>query len=372
MKTLRALFATLAALLSLAAIAQQPCPTGEDLPKIPELISKDGKLRATIVVAAEQQSIGTRVKNTAPDPSLGNNCFPQIVRSIKGVDAVPPYPKPDPNKAAEPLPGPTLRAQLGDLVELTLLNQIDMNRFPKSLDQGQCDSVIGLYPSSPAGTDLYPNCFHGSTTANIHFHGLHTNPNTTGDNVFVEIRPSLRTHNEANAPIVTSKSVKDDFDKFFKRCEQELLPSLPVKEWPRTWSDFPKTYTDMQETLLKRYDQEVLKDHKDLWLWPVDAKQKAEHHWPQYYLGAFPYCFRIPQYLDAKWPPSADPHAVHAAGAGSAEKNKEDDRPLVMGQAPGTHWYHAHKHGSTTIDVANGMTGAFIIEGKYDIDLNNF
>jgi FtsP/CotA-like multicopper oxidase with cupredoxin domain len=42
-----------------------------------------------------------------------------------------------------------------------------------------------------------------------------------------------------------------------------------------------------------------------------------------------------------------------------------------MGQLPGTHWYHAHKHGSTAINVANGMTGAFIIEGKYDDDLNN-
>ena len=45
---------------------------------------------------------------------------------------------------------------------------------------------------------------------------------------------------------------------------------------------------------------------------------------------------------------------------------------LQMGQAPGTHWYHAHKHGSTTIDVLNGMTGAFIIEGRYDDDLNAF
>ena len=37
-----------------------------------------------------------------------------------------------------------------------------------------------------------------------------------------------------------------------------------------------------------------------------------------------------------------------------------------MGQAPGTHWYHAHKHGSTAINVAEGMTGLFIIEGEYD------
>ena len=46
--------------------------------------------------------------------------------------------------------------------------------------------------------------------------------------------------------------------------------------------------------------------------------------------------------------------------------------PLKMGQAPGTHWYHAHKHGSTALNVANSMTGAFIIEGaSYDGALNS-
>ena len=44
-----------------------------------------------------------------------------------------------------------------------------------------------------------------------------------------------------------------------------------------------------------------------------------------------------------------------------------------MGQSPGTHWYHAHKHGSTAINVGNGMIGAFIIEGpSYDGALNAF
>src|SRR6516165_9972098 len=45
---------------------------------------------------------------------------------------------------------------------------------------------------------------------------------------------------------------------------------------------------------------------------------------------------------------------------------------LQMGQSPGTQWYHAHKHGSTAINGANGMTGAFIIEGRYDDELNAF
>src|SRR5262249_9215650 len=43
-----------------------------------------------------------------------------------------------------------------------------------------------------------------------------------------------------------------------------------------------------------------------------------------------------------------------------------------MGQAPGTHWYHAHKHGSTTLNLANGMAGALIIEGDYDDKLKPF
>ena len=43
-----------------------------------------------------------------------------------------------------------------------------------------------------------------------------------------------------------------------------------------------------------------------------------------------------------------------------------------MGQSPGTHWYHAHKHGSTNINVQNGMSGVFIIEGAYDDALNAF
>jgi FtsP/CotA-like multicopper oxidase with cupredoxin domain len=35
-------------------------------------------------------------------------------------------------------------------------------------------------------------------------------------------------------------------------------------------------------------------------------------------------------------------------------------------QPEGTHWYHPHKHGSTALQVANGMAGALIIEGPFD------
>ena len=34
--------------------------------------------------------------------------------------------------------------------------------------------------------------------------------------------------------------------------------------------------------------------------------------------------------------------------------------------APGTHWYHSHRHGSTAIQVVNGMSGAIIVEEPPD------
>ena len=40
-------------------------------------------------------------------------------------------------------------------------------------------------------------------------------------------------------------------------------------------------------------------------------------------------------------------------------------------QAPGTHWYHPHKHGSTEQQLANGLAGAIVIEGDLNVkDIN--
>jgi FtsP/CotA-like multicopper oxidase with cupredoxin domain len=39
---------------------------------------------------------------------------------------------------------------------------------------------------------------------------------------------------------------------------------------------------------------------------------------------------------------------------------------LPLFHKPGTHWYHAHKHGSTAIQLVNGMAGALIVEDPPD------
>jgi len=349
-------------------------PIGQPLLQIPEIVAHrtsdiagpGGVLRGTILLANEKQRLVMRQPtgggNIAGKPGLYHVCQEQTVRVFRGLNARPPMQLVPQDTIGDPIPGPTLRARVGDIVQLTFVNKINPNQFQYSIDQAEkgggtgCDASTSGYPT--AGGDAFPDCFHGSSTGNIHFHGTHTNPNGTGDNVFLEVRPS---------PIVNGRPTEPDeifanqFNDFFKAC-YERLKSNPLVEWPLSWNEKPlgpwddppgsgnpnpNTWTGQQALLLQAYDQDKPAAQK---LWPQDLQQLQTNLWPQYYIGAYPYCFQIP-----------DKDAMQPVTAG----------PPKMGQAPGTHWYHAHKHGSTAINVANGMTGVFIIEGPtYDDKLN--
>lgn len=381
------------------ARAQQfvPCPDEQQpLVKVPEITTQNGKLRGTIVLSDEQERIPVRQpSNTIPGaPGTVTKCQPQYVRTLRSGDAVSSS-SPSAGPYADPMPGPTLRARVGDLIQLTFINQINPGHFGRSIDNGEtgvgCDQTPGIYPQGGKINDTYPDCFHGSSTGNIHFHGTHTNPNSTGDNVFIEVRP-LPRDNEGKLTTSPEK-VQKSLDQFFTQCEKQLSGNV-LREWPKLWSDLPDDWTDQQKNLLQAYDKQLEKLYGDKakQLWPVDKQQLEEKKWPQYYIGAFPYCYRLPEYTKKtwSWPPSSPaPMQMGGAGmaqpthggAGSAELKQMGAPPtehgdvspsLIMGQAPGTHWYHAHKHGSTAINVANGMTGAFIIEGPYDDDINAF
>ena len=281
---------------------------------------------------------------------FGAACEAQQVRYFRGLDTIPAKvpkrtisgnPADEVTGYPDNTPGPTLRARVGDIVQLTFLNHVNPSVFGDSFDKGEKEGACDQSSGYPGDTkDQFPNCFHGSSTANIHFHGTHTNPNSTGDNVFLQVRPSPR---ENGNPSVTAESVKDAFDAFFRDCERRLRADI-LSVWPHTWSDLTgpaSRWTRDQKVLIDAYDATRREPQR---LWPANKEQLDNKGWPQYYIGAFPYCFQLPR-----------------AG-----------RPMRMGQAPGTHWYHAHKHGSTALNVSLGMTGAFIIEGKYDDDLNDF
>ena len=339
------------------------CPdSGQDLVRPPEFVSSGGVLKGTVILTEERQRIATSVtapmtSTTPPPGTVTVDCLETLVRIFRG-QGLPPQPKakPESSSATDPIPGPTLRAKVGDLVQLGFVNLVDSSRFDRNFDLDKCmvvttgltgtdtDQIYPVLDAQGKPNDISPNCLHASSTANIHFHGTHTNPNTTGDNVYLQV-PPLPRDNQGRLTTTPAEAMVG-FDDFFKTCSEKL--KNPLNYWPVTWDDLPDSYVKKQTELLKAYQVKFPTQP----LWDQDEQMRKEGTWPIYYIGAVPYCYALPTYTAAVWPP---PH-------GSTSPN--------MGQAPGTHWYHAHKHGSTHINVLDGMSGAFIIEGKYDDDLN--
>jgi FtsP/CotA-like multicopper oxidase with cupredoxin domain len=340
-------------------------PTGQPLLDVPE-ITRDAASRTlpAVITIGDQLRRIWLPQSKDEDGVSGNThyCATQRIRYFRGYSPVHPNERwPTTEGLAEPLPGPTLRARLGDIVQISLFNEVDTAWFGLTNDRGEqglgCDVSTGpngqIYPGDTG--DIMPNCMHGSSTGNLHFHGTHTSPSTTGDNVFLQIRPSPRS---AGQPVVTEATVREDFEAFFRKCAAELrrFSGVPTV-WPNFWEDLPATYRSEQERLLRLYDatgqfQGGYGLPPQFQLWPQNQHAIERSQWPNYFVGAFPYCFELPEYLAGAGPPSAN--------------------QLKMGQAPGTHWYHAHKHGSTYLNVANGMVGALIVEGPYDDRLREY
>ena len=323
-----------------------PCPAAQQsLITMPEISSHNtGKLKATLRLVDAVRTMW--------DSTSTPRCATQYLRVFEGTDAL--YPKPWPT-GSEPIPGPTFRAKLGDLVEITFFNEVNPRNFAASLDHSDmgstaaCDKYIKSssgtnsapkYGFSGPGNDVMPNCLHGSSTTNVHYHGTHTTPSTTGDNVLLFVRPALGKKPNLQPSEAQTNAM---LASFFTKCQT----SGP----PKYWNEMPPLWRALQRNLTLQYDNTTslagqpppLPPHNQIT--PVNDHEISLGLWPQYHIGAVPYCFPLPKYDPAK---------------------------MRMGQAPGTHWYHAHKHGSTALNVANGMTGAFIIEGKYDDDLKAY
>jgi FtsP/CotA-like multicopper oxidase with cupredoxin domain len=342
---------------TVSAHAQTPQPTsptvdclesGQDLIKPDEIVSEGGVLGGVITLTDVFQRLTPTATPTVP----GTKCAQQLMRAysakvIKKVDGKVEYNPIRQDALADPEPGPTLRARIGELVQLSFVNVVDANRFNRNVVRGPngCMQVGQGGQTYPGSFDSFPNCLHASSTANIHYHGTHTNPNSTGDNVFLQVLP-LPRDNQGRLTTTPAEAMTG-FEAFFKKCAVELKD--PLNRWPRLghWTDdMPAPWISKQTELLQKYQE----DNPDQNVWDADQEEEKDG-WPQYYIGAVPYCFALPH---------------------KPETEPVSEGPLRMGQAPGTHWYHAHKHGSTAINVMNGMTGAFIIEGQYDEELNAF
>src|SRR5262249_7159156 len=148
-------------------LGEGPPSAGVPVPEIGEIASgRDHVLRATITVEDEIRAFwmppanpadpfskiphllcseGQSMRYFAGAPTGGKRVWP----SVKGI----------------PGPGPTLRARVGDTVQIILLNHVDAKNFPNTLDlaeQGKsagCDvssTLIGA-PGEEQRQQIYPS-----------------------------------------------------------------------------------------------------------------------------------------------------------------------------------------------------------------------
>jgi len=341
--------AAFAGLLPRRALAQTAPECKETLRKIGEIKSQGGKMKGIITCTQD-------TKNLAP-----NRPDKPLMRYFASKDQQSGELWPPAGETHSILPGPTLRLKVGERAEISFLNKVDVGKFPNGGIDNQetgrtagCDPATNAVPPNPQPPDWkpdkdwypktrgdsYPNCFHGSSTGNLHFHGTHVTPDGFGDNVLIQMRPDPNLDDAKVLPILD-----EVFNKFAGR------------EQPPPWAEVPESYRNWQEAAVKNYDLTAIwegvrgpkiEDGKKVpvlpyknQLWPVNEEEIKDKKWPQYYVGGYPNMF------------VATP--------------KTPDKE--MGQAPGTHWYHSHKHGSTSINLYNGLAGVLIIEGDYDAAL---
>lgn len=235
-------------------------------------------------------------------------------------------------------PGPTLRARAGGRVNLMFLNKLDNLQFPQTAP-GQCDTGGNGYPFD----DKFPNCFHGSNSGNLHFHGIHTSPVGLSDNVLIEVIPDKTTK-----PDQWIAMFKKIFAGPIPATWAQVLPEYQIAQMGCVAQELEKASPG---GLVAKAGVEFWKKNRDLIL-RKDGSSGHSHAplkygWPQYVVGAFPNTFVMP-------------------------RGPVPGSTIQAGQAPGTFWYHAHKHGSTSLHIFNGLAGAIIIEGDYDDKIRAF
>ena len=149
---------------------------------------------------------------------------------------------------------------------------------------------------------------------------------------------------------MNEKTVGPIFAKIFADCAHGHQPML-WKDWPLAWQVWQRRLLVNYYNTTPWQGQMPTPGHPVLpveeRLWKHTETAIAQHELPQYYIGAFPNCFTIPEWKDS----------ISRARSWVSPRNALVSR---------------HKHGSTALNLANGMAGAFIIEGDYDDKLEHF
>ena len=105
------------------------CQPGQDLIAIPEIKSVDKRLRAELELTSGKRTLWGSVGDT--------RCVQQDIRYFTGRSLLTPGKNDPAFSRGEPIPGPTLRARVGDLIEVRFLNHVDPLNFANTLDRSR-------------------------------------------------------------------------------------------------------------------------------------------------------------------------------------------------------------------------------------------
>src|SRR6185295_11455132 len=100
-----------------AAAAVGTCEPGRDLIAVPEIKSERGILRAELALLSGKRTLWGSVGDS--------RCLPQDLRFFAGRSLLNGESQDPAFTSGEPIPGPTLRARVGDLIEVKFVNRID-------------------------------------------------------------------------------------------------------------------------------------------------------------------------------------------------------------------------------------------------------
>ena len=294
---------------------------GAELMNPGEIKSAKGRLQGLIDLQVETRNI-----------TYYNNgiyaCDKHTLRAYQGYQGFNMDPRNRVTQVGIASPGPTLRAAVGERVELIFLNRIDradFNQTSVTSSFGKCDTTTSIsgrggYP----GKDVFPNCFHASNTTNLHFHGTHVSPGGFGDNVLIGV--------VADPKMNAAAVIKECADAYATWADKDPTKALQESARLRLDALLKAALQSGNTELAAQLESAVHANHQD----------RMAGEWPQYWPGFYPHYFQLPVW------------------SGDLKKSP------MMGQSPGTHWYHCHQHGSTTLQILNGMAGVFIITGDYD------
>lgn len=190
-----ALTVVLCSSASLARAQTCPPPELEPLQQPPEIDAQGGAINTTFVVQMQEHP-----------------CVPVFDGSNWAMQSLTLrtyfYPSsPGSSQLTWSTPGPTLRLRRatsqgsgdGDALNILLVNKLPVASIPDN----QCDAACpsGSVCCPPAGQpcpascttgcpqDVWPECFHGDNTTNLHFHGTHVSPQAPQDYVLLELAP---------------------------------------------------------------------------------------------------------------------------------------------------------------------------------------